>query len=27
LPELKGFIYKEDGVEIVISERTLLPTP
>jgi len=23
-PELKGFIYKEDGVEIVISERTLL---
>jgi glyoxylase-like metal-dependent hydrolase (beta-lactamase superfamily II) len=22
-PELKGFIYKEDGVEIVISERTL----
>jgi len=23
LPELKGFIYKEDGVEIVISERTI----
>jgi glyoxylase-like metal-dependent hydrolase (beta-lactamase superfamily II) len=23
LPELKGFIYREDGVEIVISERTL----
>jgi hydroxyacylglutathione hydrolase len=23
LPELKGYIYREDGVEIVISERTL----